>query len=944
MLTLLCSGSFGDPNARPPTPQQTPTAVFSSTLPKTPKQTPTTHFDEQASGWTPRFAEEYSVFNSTPGNLRGDHHLDFAPLSPVPVPPSTGKKRPLSTEVFAVDIAASHGNRQSTADGAPATLAHVDPTRQLLSSPEPLIPAANEDVDGGPGLGGAGRGSQAQKQKTKQQSQRSSKKSRKESTSAAVAGSSSSSKENAVPQPRTQTATPPPSSRGGRKLAPRLQIENMQSQNFGRAHFSGATAQPQQPQLNTSFVAGGGPDDVFGYAMGSASAPPITESRPFWEMDMNTTGMAIDVDLSAAGADLFHTTPSQDAQQHRSLDSIDWGQANHVFQQTGMVQHEQHQQQPPHPRLQGQERRQKSARRERPLAPKAASMPSSSFGQTPPNNQSFSFESFPMSMDDPFSTSPGGVNPGLLLGSQPVTSAGLDTGAMAMAMSISGAPPRPTSSAPANMGPDMTLPNTSIHAQQQRLSERQSNVVSPSKNGDDRPGLSGSFSESGRSCRRTVGGGRNLLPILAPAKPVKVHQPSLLPTSGNPNSRSSQPQNGRPGGRTSPLKSSHHHRLSSLTSIPEGVANFPSRSQRSASRTSVKFVIDENGRARAETVRDDNSGEDDYDAPEPLYPSFSQQDASFNSWSGSVVLPSQAVPAGSDEDGYSSSSDDEPIIIPSRNTSFRYPDPPRSLSAGNGASSRPSTTSTILSHTRVRQRSFGERYPSASSSSFRRAPPPDNAEVLEVNMMEVDHPPPRSQGSSGGRPSTGGSLGDAAAELRKVMQGVVNPRRSTSNPNPHMILGSNSSSNRQRLTPGPRSSSSTISEASLSVASPASHTDQIRCVCNRPEAEVDGVQFLVKWYVFTCFFTVRVHDFRSRLCLAQTWTPVILDFSPNTLHFLSLCARGILFTVPIVFVFHYSSNLIGNKVAFMHIQPTSSKPKPLAQGMSPSWSFRTYMP
>lgn len=814
------------------------------------------------------------------------------------MPPSTGKKRPLSADVPAVDIAAAHGIHRSSADGAPATLAPVDLTRQLLSSPEPLIPAAHEDVSVGPNLDGTGRGLQAQKQQTKQQGQRSSKKSRKESTSAAIPGSSSS-KENAAPQPRTQTATPPPSSRGGRKLAPRMQMENMQSQSFGRADYSGAAAQPQPPHLNTSFVAGGGPEDVFGYAMGSASAPPITESRPFWGMDMNTSGMAIDVDLSATGADLFQMTPSQDPQQQRSLNPIDWAQANQVFQQTGMVQQEQ-QQQPPHPQSQGQERRQKSARRERPLAPKTTSMPSSSFGQTTPNSQSFSFESFHMSMDDPFGTSPGGVDPGLLFGGQPVTSAGMDTGVMAMAMSMNAAPLRPTSSAPANMGqsqtavlgPDMTFANASSHAQQRRLSERPSNVVSPSKGGGNRPGLSRSFSESARNGKRTVGGGRNPLPTLAPAKPVKVHQPSLPPTSGNPNSRASQPQNGRPGGRSSPLKSSHHHRLSSLTSIPEGVANFPSRSQQNAKRTSVKFVIDENGRARAETVRDDDSGEDDYDAPEPLYSSFSQQGASFNSWSGSVVLPSQAAPAGSDEDEYSSSSDDEPIIIPSRNTSFSYPEPPRSSSAANGVSSRPSSTSSVLSRSRVRQRSFGDRYPSASSSSFRRAPPTDDGETSEVIMMEVDHPLPRSQGSSGGRPSTGGSLGDAAAELRKVMQGVVNPRRSTSNPNPQMLLASNSSSSRQRLTPGPRSSSSTISEASLSAASPASHTDQIRCVCNRPEAEVDGVQFLVKWYVLPSFsVTVLSSIYASALSVPYVTSSCPWPLSQHATF--PWCARGI---------------------------------------------------
>lgn len=717
---------------------------------------------------------------------------------------------------------------------------------------------------------------QQQQQPQQQEGQRSTKKSRKESTSSGVSQSSTSSK-NTAAQPRTQTATPPPSSRGGRKLAPRLQMENMQSQSFGgQTGYMGPTAQSQQqPHINTTFVTtGGNPDDVFGYAMGGpATAPPMTESRPFWGMDMNTSDMSIDVDLAAAGADLFQTNAAQNAQQ-RSMNSIDWGRTNQVFQQTGMMPQAQQdqQQQSSLPLSPGQERRQNSARRDRPLAPKTAAMSTnSSFGQTTPT-QSFSFESFHMSMDDPFGTSPGGVDPGLLFG-QPVTSAGMDPNAMAMSMPLNAAPPRPTSSAPANMGQITASmgPGSSAdsagHGQQQprRLSERPSNVVSPTKNGGNRPSLSRSFSENTRGGKRNVGGGRNPLPVLAPAKPVTVHQPSLPPPGNNPNNSRSQSQNGgRQGsGRTSPLKSSHHQRLSSLTSIPENVANFPSRSRGSisaAKKTSVKFVIDENGRARAETVRDDSAGDDYYDAPEPLYPSFSfsssiqQGGASRNSWGG----PIQAPTAVFDDEEYSSSSDDEPIIIPSRNTSFSYPEPPRSSSAGNGSTSRPPTaSSSILSHSRSRQRSLSDRH---SSSSFRRAPAEDVVEFPSDNhphMMDIDTTattrPSRSQGSSGsgsvGRPSTGGSLGDAAAELRKVMQGVVNPRRTTSNPQP--LLGNS----RQQLTPsGPRSSSSTISEASLSgpgAVSPTPHQmgDQLRCVCNRPDAEVDGVQFLVKWYV-----------------------------------------------------------------------------------------------
>lgn len=827
-------------------------AVFSSTLPQTPKQS---HFDDQQdSGWTPRFAEEYSVFNSTPGNLRGSSssdpaatfdHLDFAPLSPVP--PSTADKCPLSDHFPAASAA--------------ATLAPVDPAPRRLAPPVPLIPAHE---DGRPKLGGTTQGPSAQKQaRSKLQSpslphqqqppqpprgQWSVKKSRKWCTLAHEAAvPTSPSKENAAPPP-TQTATPPPSSRGGRKLVPRLPMENMQGQSFGRAGFSGAA----QPHLDTSFVTGH-TEDVFGYALGGpATAPPMTGPRPFWGMDMNMSGMSIDVDLVAAGADLFQTTPAQNAP---------------VFEPTGMVARpEQGQLQQPPSQSQGQGRRKSSKRRDRPLAPKTATMSASSLGQTIPS-QDFTFESFQVSMDGSFGMSPGGVDPGLLIG-PPITSAGMDSGLMSMTtMPLAAAPSLPTSSAPttAGVGPELAFtgaPMDAGHSRQRRFSEIPPRAISPAKDGGN---PLRSSSENARSGKRTVGGGRNRLPALAPAKPATVSQPRL-PPNPNPNSRPPTANGSQPGGRTSLSKPSHHHRLSSLTSIPENVANFPSRSspRAGAKGTSVKLVIDENGRARTETVRDGSADEDRvyYDAPEPLLPSFS---ASQQSWGGSVVLPTaghQAAAAVSDEEAYSSSEDDEPIIIPSRNTSYSYPEPPRSSGVGR-THSRPPTASSIPSHGRVPQHPVSDRPPTSSSSSFRRGPPNQHPDDAEDDMMRVDHQrPPRSRGSSsGGRPSTGGSLGDAAAELRKVMQGVT-PRRTNPTPQP-LRLGSNGPS-RQKLTPGQRSSSSTISEASLPPAGASpTQMDQIRCVCNRTETEVDGVQFLVKWYVLL----VLHKDFLLVLCL-----------------------------------------------------------------------------
>ncbi|KFY25878.1 hypothetical protein V493_04404 [Pseudogymnoascus sp. VKM F-4281 (FW-2241)] len=72
--------SFGDPNAQTPTPQQTPTsAAFRESALRTP-QGNINAFDAQ-SGWTPTFAEDYTVFNATPGRLTNTHST-FEPFSP----------------------------------------------------------------------------------------------------------------------------------------------------------------------------------------------------------------------------------------------------------------------------------------------------------------------------------------------------------------------------------------------------------------------------------------------------------------------------------------------------------------------------------------------------------------------------------------------------------------------------------------------------------------------------------------------------------------------------------------------------------------------------------------------------------------------------------------------------------------------------------------------
>ena len=699
--------------------------------------------------------------------------------------PATGKKRPLSAEGVALEVA-THANHFST---NPQNLPPVDPARRLPSSPDPLtlthsastVPSATPTA-------------------SQQQGQRSAKKYRTSSLSEATSRDA----------PQAQTATPPPSSRGGRKIAPKIQTDIMQHQNFVQPDFSNAPP-TQHPQLNTAFVTGS-PDDVFGYPMGPATAPPITGSRPFWGMDMDTTGMAIDVDISAAGAEIFQTSQAQ-AMSHQPVDSLDWGSANQALQQTNVAGQQQQEEQA---QIQAGQQNQ-STRRERPLAPKTVSTSSPKFNQASPC-QNYSFGSFQMPMDHPFSTSPGGVDPGLLFSQQ-----------SSLSMPLEPSPQRPASSAPlVNSGPDESIapmPTNDIRrskstgAQGQRnQSARPQATISPTKSSAAKPGLSRSFSESARPGKRSVGGGRPLLPTLAPA-PVAVH---LAPTVASQNNALAHPRGVRSGGRRSPVKSSHHHRLSSLTSIPENTIRSQAR-QRSAKLASVKFVIDEDGRARTETLVDD---EDDL---EPVFPSRNQPGSQRSSWAGFPANPD------GDDDECSSSSDDEPIIIPSRNTSFNLPEPHRS---SGSYTSRPPTAASNLSQNR-RQRSVSERS-SFSSTSFRRNSRNGPATSL-IDQMEIDQ-----QEAPLPRPSTGGSLGDAAAELRKVMQAGTTKRPSVPAQAPPTGSGGGSG-HRQRFTPGQRSSSSTIS----ATPSPTHNSSQgqVRCVCNRPDAEVDGLLHLIKWYV-----------------------------------------------------------------------------------------------
>ncbi|KAK4242606.1 putative 3-isopropylmalate protein [Achaetomium macrosporum] len=580
--------SFGDPNAQPPTPKRTPiSAVLPSPVFETPKHSQG-RFDESG-GWTPRFAEEYSVFNATPGNLRGSQtpFPDFGPTIPYSAEPS--QQRPLSTEGIGAGIAA-HVNEIPP-------LAPVEPSKILQASPAPLRT---------PTFDRSGAASQLPRSV-----ERSAKKARRGTT---------------VSEPPGQTATPPRSTRKGeRKLAPKLDTTTaMQNdQDFGQQAQFMASA-PQQGMGN--FVTAQG--DVFGYPLSApATAPAYGTQRSFWDPDPSLAGM--DIDFGANGGGVFQPPTS-----HQTAGPVDWAGTSQMLQsQNGLAGHGNG-----------------HASAGDGQASLVSQSPMSMLVTSSADHSLFAV-SYPTPVEHPFGVSDNGgaVNPGLLF-SRP-QSASMDTASFNQAI----AGPNPSNSAASqasqtdSRGP--FAPKTSGRTELRRSASAKdttprkpdrTSASSPVKEAG-RPGLSRSFSEN--RGKKTLG--RPSLPPLAP------RPRSQLVSNAGVNANKpviSQPQ--RPSGRSSPSKSQHHHRLSSLSSIPETVSP--------QMRTQATFTIDANGRARVETTVV-------VDQPPP---SVRKRHSAY------AAPPRRDHWASSDEDD-SSSTDDEPIIIPSRNTSFALPAPPK---------------------------------------------------------------------------------------------------------------------------------------------------------------------------------------------------------------------------------------------------------------------------
>ncbi|KAI1180327.1 hypothetical protein F4777DRAFT_585614 [Nemania sp. FL0916] len=352
------AASFGELDIVPPTPTDTPTSAnFAQPAFETPKTGQAkASTDDVAGGWTPRFADDYSVFATSPDQPLGPFP-DLVVSTPYLPQASGGHKRLLSVGTVAAEIA-SHASHYSPASALP--LPPVEPSRRLPSSPTAASPF--------PGSAETGHPTHSQP--------RTGKKVRRGTLS----------------DTGSQIVTPPPSARKGeRRLAPKPPSHNMQHDEFEADFGAGG---PQQQHMLGGFVSA--PMEMFGMPLSApATATAFDDSQGFW--DTNMSGM--DVDFSIPVTDSFHGT-----RHNRHAESIDWGKVNNMFQETGVIV--------PH----NQEAT--PQKKERLLAPKPAPMPAvdTSMIEAPVFAHSFHI---PTDDAFPPSNTIGGMDPGLLLPGPP---------------------------------------------------------------------------------------------------------------------------------------------------------------------------------------------------------------------------------------------------------------------------------------------------------------------------------------------------------------------------------------------------------------------------------------------------------------------------------------------------------------------------------------------
>lgn len=402
-----------------------------------------------------------------------------------------------------------------------------------------------------------------------------------------------------------------------------------------------------------------------------------------------------------------------------------------------------------------------TSKRQRPLAPKLPTTTAELAASLPP----FDFNASAVS-DDPFSVANigSGVDPGLLFSRTNSVSmpSGFEKGSLP--------PARPVTSH-IELKPYQHQLRESQRDQEEIRRSRGSRenskarrmergtVSSPIK-ASSRPGLQRSISDS-RS-KRTQG----KFDVTDPSRGAQI-----TPLQDRVISRA---------GRVSPVK---HQRPISLTSIPE----FPAP----RTRTEVKFTIDANGRARTETVVVEEETKTTRGGP-----------STNEEWESSQ---------------YESSSDDEPILVPSRNSSFTLP----------AQTKAPKLARFETGHRGADIRRHSASGYSQSESSSQRSIRRDSMGSEAETVMEED------DGS-----------GDATLELRKIMEERKKSQLKARNPRHHRYVSGNTPRGNSQYSSSTNISPTTVTDPDGATPS-SSRSGTTRCVCNNPDSE----GFMIQWYV-----------------------------------------------------------------------------------------------
>lgn len=454
--------------------------------------------------------------------------------------------------------------------------------------------------------------------------------------------------------------------------------------------------------------------------------------------------MGMDFDFGAPQTNVFQTTPIS---SHRHTGSFDWNNEIPLFQEPSGPIHTSN-----HGHIQ-------QMRRERALAPKPGPVAMTSAASVAMS------AGFVTPMDDPFNIMPAdGVDPGLLFGHPQ---------ASPMATSFNGM----VASGSAEAAIAESGSRTSIGGDLRRSSSVQD---IRSTNGPDRA-FASSPVKSARpgSLNRSVSENRGRRTQTQPSLPKLAPAPRPISQASNASTADSGRPLARPSGRSSPMK--HQHRLSSLASIPEA-------SPQPQTWRSVRFTIDAHGRARAEATAVTVGSSSGNISPRRTSRDFGRREH----WE-------------SDDD---SSTDDEPIIIPSRqnsfNASFALPDPRKPVGSIFGASKRSSS-----------ERSLGS-YSNDGMSSHH-----DGDSEGETARDEAQE-----------------KVGDAASELRKLVEDRQKRSSQMGNGRSQRYLQTNLGNFRPE----------NVSPSALTDSSHFSDRHEVRCICHKNRAE-EGDGFMVQWFV-----------------------------------------------------------------------------------------------